>query len=205
MTFSRFKGVSDNPFGLLFAEASDGNLQEYIDQHYASIDISIQFKWRTQAADAIQFIHQKGIIHSDLRPENFLLHSIAGTKLDLLLCDFGGSTNGEIDGRHLPDAGFFNPCNPPESTKSTDIFSLGSIYYTIMTGHWPYRSPGPFKSLEEMEKYQELVDDLFASKSYPSVDGLAAGPVIQRCWTGEYSDLTALIGDQHRQLESLLR
>ena len=42
--------------------------------------------------------------------------------------DFGGSTNGKIDGRHLPDAGFFNPCHPPESTKSTDIFSLGSIY-----------------------------------------------------------------------------
>ena len=198
----RFKGVSDNPFGLLFVEASDGNLQNYIDQHYASIDMSLRFKWRIQAAEAIQYIHQKGVIHSDLRPDNFLLHTVAGSELDLLLCDFGGSTNGEIDGRHLPDAGFFNPCHPPESTKSTDIFSLGSIYYTIMTGHWPYRSPGPFKSLEEMEKYQELVDDLFASKRYPPVDGLAAGPVIQRCWTGEYSDLGALIEDQRWQFEN---
>ncbi|KAL2859304.1 kinase-like domain-containing protein [Aspergillus pseudodeflectus] len=200
-----FKGVSDDPFGLLFAEASDGNLQNYIDQHHARIDLSIRFKWRTQAAEAIQFIHQKGVIHSDLRPENFLLHTIAGNELDLLLCDFGGSTNGEIDGRHLPDSGFFNPCDPPESTKATDIFSLGSIYYTIMTGHWPYRSPGPFKSLEEMKKYQELVDDLFASKRYPPVDGLEAGVVIQRCWTAEYSDLTALIADQSSQFETLMR
>lgn len=118
------------------------------------------------------------MIHSDLRPKNFLLHNVIGSKLDLLLCDFGGSTNREIDGRHLPDLGFFNPCDPPESTKSTDIFSLGSIYYTIMTSHWPYRSLGPFKSLDEMEKYQELVDDLFASKRYPPVDGLAARPMI---------------------------
>ncbi|KAJ5433511.1 uncharacterized protein N7458_012667 [Penicillium daleae] len=110
------------------------------------------------------------MIHSNLRPENFLLHTVAGNMLDLLLCDFRGLINREIDSRHLPDAGFFNPYNPPESTKSTDIFSLGSIYYIIMTGL--------FKSLEEMEKYEELVEDLFASKSYPPVDGLAARSVI---------------------------
>ncbi|KAJ5927874.1 hypothetical protein N7466_006830 [Penicillium verhagenii] len=200
-----FKGVSEDPFRLLFTEASDGNLQNYIDQHYSGIDMSLRFKWRTQAAEAIQFIHQKGVIHSDLRPENFLLHKATGNKLDLLLCDFGGSTNGEIDGGHLPDAGFFNPCDPPESTASTDIFSLGSIYYTIMTGHWPYRSPGPFKSLKEIEKYQELVDDLFASKRYPPVDGLEAGVVIQRCRTGEYSDLNAIIADQRWQFETLMQ
>lgn len=164
--------------------------------------MSLRLKWRMQAAEAIQFIHQKGVIHSDLRPENFLLHTVAGSELDLLLCDFGGSTNGEIDGLHLPDSGFFNPCDRPESTKNTDIFSLGSIYYTIMTGHWPYRSPGPLESLEEMEKYQELVDSLFASKRLPPVDGLIAGPVIQRCWTGEYSDLGALIEDQCQQFEN---
>jgi len=133
-----------------------------------------------------------------------LLHTVAGNKLDLLLCDFGGSTNGEIDGMHLPDSGFFNPCHL-ESTESTDIFSLGSIYYTIMTGHWPYRSAGPFKSPEEMDEYQEYVDDLFASKRYPPVDGLAAGLVIQRCWTGEYSDSRALIEDQRLQFKTLMQ
>lgn len=184
-------------------------IQDYIDQHHARIDISLRLKWRTQAAKAIEFIHQKGVIHSDLRPENFLLHTaVAGKErqlnLDLLLCDFGGSTNGDIDGRHLPDAGFFNPCDPPVSTRRTDIFSLGSIYYTIMTGHWPYRSPGPFGSLEEMEKYQELVDGLFGLKRYPPVDGLAAGIVIQRCWTGVYSDMRALIEDQQGQFETLV-
>lgn len=68
--------------------------------------MSLRLKWRTQAAEAIQFIHRKGVIHSDLRPENFLLHTVPGNNLDLLLCDFGGSTNGEIDCRHLPDSGF---------------------------------------------------------------------------------------------------
>lgn len=201
MTSFRFKGISEDPFGFLFAEASDGNLQDYIDEHHATIGMDLRFKWRTQAAQAIEFIHQKGVIHSDLRPENFLLHSTPTAKLDLLLCDFGGSTNGEIDGGHLPDSGFFNPCDPEESTESTDIFSLGSIYYVIMTGHWPYRSSSRFQSSEEMLQYGELVDGLFASKKFPPVDELPGGVVIQRCWTGEYSDMKALIEDQDSQFD----
>ncbi|CAG8318863.1 unnamed protein product [Penicillium nalgiovense] len=174
-------GISDDPFRLLSAEASDGNLQNYIDRHHASIDISIRFEWRTQAAEAIQFIHGKDVIHSDLRPENFL---------------FNAKTIQMENRWRKHYSGFFNPCYPPESTESTDIFSLGSIYYTIMTGHWPYRAPGPFKSLEEMETYQEHVDALFACRKYPLVDGLAAGLVVQQCWTGEYAGLRTLREDQ---------
>jgi serine/threonine protein kinase len=133
--FPRFKGVSDDPFGLLFAEPSDRNLQNYIDQHYANIDTSLRFKWRTQAAEAIEFIHQKGVIHSDLQPENFLLHTVARNELDLLLCDLRGSTNGGINGRQLPDAGFFNPCNPPEPTKNTDTFQ--PRVHLLYDNDWP--------------------------------------------------------------------
>jgi serine/threonine protein kinase len=59
-----------------------------ISTRYTSIDISLRVKWRTQAAEAIHFIDREGVIHSDLRPDNFLLHTVGGNKLDLLLCDF---------------------------------------------------------------------------------------------------------------------
>ncbi|KAL3470112.1 kinase-like domain-containing protein [Aspergillus californicus] len=127
----RYIGVSEEPRGLLFAEASDGNLQAYIDRHDDTIDLSLRLKWCSQAAEAIQYTHQKGVIHSDLRPENFLLHKNPEDTLDLLLCDFGGLTNGGIDGGHVPDSGFFNPCKPWVSTEAMDIFSLGSVFYTI--------------------------------------------------------------------------
>ncbi|KAJ5259551.1 hypothetical protein N7478_012532 [Penicillium angulare] len=192
----RYLGPSLYPRGLLFEEASDGNLQTYIDQHNDSIDLHLRIKWCRQAAEAIQYIHQKGVMHSDLRPENFLLHSNSVSKLDLLLCDFGGSMCGDIDGLHLPDSGFFDPCKPCMSTEAVDIFSLGSIFYTIMTGHWPYKTPGPFETSNEQMEYGQLVDGLFASRRYPEINGLPGGAVIEGCWTERYNDLEELIQDQ---------
>jgi serine/threonine protein kinase len=181
---------------LLFAEASHGNLQAYIDRYNDTIGLPLRVKWCSQATEAIRYIHQKGVIHSDLRPENYLLHTDSTDALNLLLCDFGGSTSGDIDGRHLPDSGFFNPNNPWISTEATDIFSLGSVFYTIMTGHWPYKSPGPFTSMEEMEAYGEMVDTLFVLGEYPHVDDIVDGAIIKGCWTGQYREAGMLVDEQ---------
>ncbi|KKK12874.1 hypothetical protein AOCH_004971 [Aspergillus ochraceoroseus] len=162
-----FLGVSHNPRGLQFAEANGGNLQAFLDQHIGTTSPALRLKWCSQAAEAVCFIHQKGVIHSDLRVENFLLHNS-----DLLLCDFGGSASGTIDGGHLPDSGFFNPSKPWVSTKATDIFSLGSVFYTIMTDHWPYRSPGQFTSVEDKLSYCDMVDNLFSSNNFPPTEEL---------------------------------
>ncbi|OBT80573.1 hypothetical protein VF21_00409 [Pseudogymnoascus sp. 05NY08] len=188
----KFLGTSELPKGLLFVEASAGSLQAYLDRNNESISIACRMKWRTQAAEATQYTHMKGVIHSDLRPENYLLHADANGSLNLYLTDFGGSTCGEIDGGHLPDSGFFDPRKPWESTWDTDIFSLGSIFYTIMTGHWPYKSPGPFDSVEEKCCYDDKVDELFGQGKFPAVLDLAGGGIIQSCWNGEYTDVKDL-------------
>ena len=156
----------------------------------------MRLKWCFQAAEAVQFIHQKGVIHSDLRPENFLLHALQEDGLSLQLCDFGGSTCGDIDGGHLPDSGFFNPQKPWESTEATDIFSLGSVFYTIMTGHWPYRSPGPFVSVHAQSAYSDMVDELFAAGEYPPVEHIIGGAVIEGCWKERYTHVGSIIRDQ---------
>ncbi|KAB5511443.1 hypothetical protein GE09DRAFT_1180164 [Coniochaeta sp. 2T2.1] len=152
--------------GLLLAEASHGSLQRYLDEN-----------------------NDTGVINSDLRPENFLVHATTSTSLDLWLCDFGGSTCEELglDGKHLPDPGFFDPNSEWVSTPATDIFSVGSILYTIVTGHWPHRGPGPFKNPEDMEIYDQHVEDLFRQSKFPDVEGLFGGRVMLCCWTSKYT------------------
>lgn len=140
-TFPRYLEPQDK--GLLLCEASHGNLQEYINTKNASIDPSLRKQWCYQSIDAVAYVHSRGVIHSDLRPENFLVHEneINGS-LDLLLCDFGGAVCDELelDGNALPNDPFYDHTQGVEITPALDIFSFGSVIYTILTGHWPYRT-----------------------------------------------------------------
>ncbi|KAM4063813.1 kinase [Hirsutella rhossiliensis] len=170
----RNQGEGD-PRGILLAEASHGDLQRYLDQN--------------EAVEAVAYIHHRGVVHADLRPENFLIHETTLMSLDLWLCDFGGSKCDELGvyGGHLPDSGFFDPTLEPSATTQMDIFSIGSVLYAILTGHWPFRGLGVFKSPEEMNDYGNKVDNLFLQGTFPDVDELFAGDIIMKCWKNEYA------------------
>lgn len=201
---SSFLGSSAEPVGLLFTEANCGDLQRYLDSNNGLIRDIFRLKWRLQAAEAIAYLHSKGVIHSDLRPENFLLHIYNDNDgPELLLSDFGGSycekDGRTIDGNHLPDAGFFNPTKPWISTEDTDIFALGSVFYTIMTGHWLYRLPGPFVSVEEQVLYGEKVNELFTKRAFPPIEDLIGGDIIHECWTEKIEDAGTIVS-RHKSL-----
>ncbi|EFY86199.1 hypothetical protein MAC_07791 [Metarhizium acridum CQMa 102] len=110
--------------------------QAFLHQHGKEITPSLRYRWFIQAIKSIVFIHSKGVIHGDLRPENFLVHGTLPLSLDLCLCDFGGSTckNLQLTRGKLPDSGFYNPNVAWEPTYTVDIFGLGSVLYTIITG-----------------------------------------------------------------------
>lgn len=193
---SRLLGRQTTPRGLLLAEASHGGLQQYLDNN--EISKQLRQKWFQQAIECVVYVHSKGVIHSDLRPENFLIHEASPDALELLLCDFGGSVCEElgIDGEGLPDAGFSEPGCHDTPTPSTDIFSLGSVLYTIVTGHWPYREPGGlFRSQEAKEEYENRVNDLFGRQEFPEVKDLYGGDIIARCWAKEYKTAADALRD----------
>lgn len=167
-------------------------------EHNENIPMSVRKIWCRQVVQAVKFIHSHGIIHSDLRPDNFLVHATTPKSLDLWLCDFGGSTCERLglDGGHLPDSGFWDPNGPWVSTISTDIFSVGSILYSIVTGHWPYSQPGPQERTEEsVDAYSKLVDNLFGQGQFPNVDKLYGGRIIHGCWTHAYATADEILKD----------
>ncbi|KIW13804.1 hypothetical protein PV08_08996 [Exophiala spinifera] len=181
----KYRGYEDNSDlkGLLLLEASHGDLQHYIDQNNAKIDVPTRRKWCQQATEAVQYIHSKGIIHSDLRPQNYLVHETSNV-LDLQLCDFGGSMcrDLDVDGRGLPDPPFWDLCW--ESTIGTDIFSLGSIFYTITTGLWPYKTSQEHE--EDKWQFEDRVIALQEKGIYPDVEGIVGGTIMMQCWKKQY-------------------
>ncbi len=123
----------------------------------APIDLAVDYV--LQACDAIAEAHTLGIVHRDLKPENlFLTTSWDGTPL-LKVLDFGISkiTASENEGES-PDGSrsithestvMGSPLYmSPEQVRSakhvdarTDIWSLGTILFELVTGEQPFSAP----------------------------------------------------------------
>lgn len=90
----------------------------------------------------IDFMRHKGVIHRDLKPENILLNSKKKGIFDIRIADFGLSALAEDPLEKnkrivCGTAGYI----PPEVlmgqkyTFKSDIFSAGSIMYTLFTNN----------------------------------------------------------------------
>jgi hypothetical protein len=130
------------------------------------------------------------------------VHATDESSLDLWLCDFGGSRCDELEFNvhfggsrcdelgfnvhHLPDEPFCDPWMLWESTPATDIFSLGSVIYTTLTGYWPYREDLPPVTIEDKFAYESYVNKMFKAGIFLDVSKLRGGKMIKSCWDHQY-------------------
>ncbi|KAF6816656.1 protein kinase-like domain protein [Colletotrichum sojae] len=167
-TCGRFLGLREN--GILLSQASHGNLQAYLDSH-PSTRLRQRLAWCVQVAEAVDHIHGRGVVHSDLRPGNVLVHETAPGVLGLQLCDFGGSVCEELglDGLALPDGPFYHHAFGDKSGPMLDLFGMGSVFYVILTGRWPYKAtPGTFGKVDERIGWEEReVYPKFREEKFP--------------------------------------
>jgi len=100
----------------------------------------------TQVADALQWIHETGMVHRDVKPANILLNA----EDHVWLADFGlaQQQEGESDltntGIVLGTPLYMAPELAQQSAcASSDIYALGIVLYEMLAGHVPFDGPGP--------------------------------------------------------------
>ena len=180
--------------GLLFAQAVNGDVTQYLKTHGDSTGPSLRVKWCKQAADALSHCHARGVLHCDLRPDQMLLDG----DLNLFLCDFGGSENAEHSGGNLPAHGFFDPREDNfEVTKEMEVFGLGSCMYCFMTGHLPH---DPTSTNAASYAYVEKFSRLLKQGDLPDTSALEGGDIITKCWTREIGSTREVLA-RYEELE----
>ncbi len=102
-----------------------------------------------QIAAGVDYAHQQGVLHRDLRPGNVLVTENQKIKI----ADFGTSRFLEVAARASTVIGS-PPYMAPEQFQgravfASDVYSVGVIMYEMMTGKLPYFSVNP-RQLEKM-------------------------------------------------------
>jgi len=143
-----------------------------------------------QIASALQYAHDKAIVHHDVKPANLLL----GRNREILLSDFGVAEESHYTRRGgseiIWNAGTPSYMPPEQlsqgySHKSGDQYALALITYQWLTGYFPFKSnqmkrAGNAQAISSLASVRPRVDQIVAramavdeGERYPNVRDFA--------------------------------
>lgn len=174
---------------LRFEYVPGGRLDSFIQYNSASISRVRKVKWCIQAAEALDYIHSKHIIHSDIEVTNFLVSANGDLKL------------GDIEGQHINSKGeimdtlegaravYRHPKAEEEPDAKHDIFALGTVVFAILLHRLPWAELDPAIEEDESE-----IETRFKNEDWPKdLDGCMWGNIVKKCWKLQYATAADLL------------
>ncbi|GHO74583.1 hypothetical protein KSD_23540 [Ktedonobacter sp. SOSP1-85] len=132
-------GVEERIPFLVMEYAPHGTLQDRFPQQ-SQVALDVVLPYVLQLGAALQYMHDNGVLHCDVKPQNVLL----GPQEEVWLCDFGIATSVL---KHYQEAADVSNGTAlyaaPEQIHgrpepASDQYALGIMLYTWLCGHFPF-------------------------------------------------------------------
>jgi predicted Ser/Thr protein kinase len=157
-------GESDGRFYLLMEFVDGVNLRHLLRERPLKPDEALQIV--PQLCEALQYAHEQGVIHRDIKPENILLDKRGQVKI----ADFGlakllgqKAEDSALTGSHqvMGTPHYMAPEQlerPLTVDHRADIYSLGVVFYEMLTGELPLgRFAPPSQKVQVDVRLDEVV------------------------------------------------
>ncbi len=109
--------------------------------------------WMVMVAQAVDYLHGRGILHRDLKPSNVLIDA----ENQPIVTDFGLAKIFDTDshstrsGVILGTPSYMSPEQAAgkrdQISVQSDVYSLGAVLYEMLTGQPPFREATPFDTM----------------------------------------------------------
>jgi tetratricopeptide (TPR) repeat protein/predicted Ser/Thr protein kinase len=151
-----------------------------------------------QVCRALEAAHNVGVIHRDLKPQNIMWETGSGR---ILVMDFGLAKT--LEGERMTQTGAMvgtmEYMSPEQALagnldQRSDIFSLGLIFYELLTGQTPFRADSALASL--IKRTQERVVPVSElDKSVPPELSQIVSRCLERDVALRYQNASELLAD----------
>lgn len=164
------------PYFIITEYMPGGSLYDFLRKNQIDLNFSQLLRFAIDICKGMEYLHEKNIIHRDLKTANLLLDSAKVVKV----ADFGIARFQHVEGVMTAETGTYRWMAPEVLThqpydQKADVYSFAIVLWELLTIKLPYEDLSPLQAAVGVVE-QGLRPEL-PKNTHPKLSNL-----MQRCW-----------------------